>query len=111
MLLKQEFLHFPDNLQSNPRSIFAGLQRKYMSIICNSNSNWTFIALNLPKQEDSKAQQNKNMIKAMIYENWAKVFTRLQLTLKMKIKVTKKRVHTHQYMNALGLIFELSYHI
>ena len=25
----------------------------------NSNSNWTFIALNLPKQEDSKAQQNK----------------------------------------------------
>ena len=23
------------------------------------NSNWTFIALNLPKQEDSKAQQNK----------------------------------------------------
>ena len=27
--------------------------------ICNSNSNWTFIALNLPKQEDSKAQQNK----------------------------------------------------
>ena len=26
----------------------------------NSNSNWTFIALNLPKQEDSKAQQNKS---------------------------------------------------
>ena len=25
----------------------------------NSNSNWTFIALNLPKQEDSKMQQNK----------------------------------------------------
>ena len=25
----------------------------------NSNSKWTFIALNLPKQEDSKAQQNK----------------------------------------------------
>ena len=25
----------------------------------NSNSNWTFIALNLPKQEDSKVQQNK----------------------------------------------------
>ena len=24
-----------------------------------SNSNWTFIALNLPKQEDSKAQQSK----------------------------------------------------
>ena len=23
------------------------------------DSNWTFIALNLPKQEDSKAQQNK----------------------------------------------------
>ena len=26
----------------------------------NSNSNWTFIALNLPKQEDSKAQQTKS---------------------------------------------------
>ena len=26
----------------------------------DSNSNWTFIALNLPKQEDSKAQQNKS---------------------------------------------------
>ena len=24
----------------------------------DSNSNWTFIALNLPIQEDSKAQQN-----------------------------------------------------
>ena len=30
-----------------------------MSNNSNSNSNWTFIALNLPKQEDSKAQQNK----------------------------------------------------
>ena len=28
-------------------------------LILISNSNWTFIALNLPKQEDSKAQQNK----------------------------------------------------
>ena len=28
----------------------------------NSNSNWTFIALNLPKQEDSKAQQNKKQL-------------------------------------------------
>ena len=27
--------------------------------VLNSNSNWTFIALNLPKQEDSKVQQNK----------------------------------------------------
>ena len=26
---------------------------------CNSNSNWTFIALNLPIQEESKAQQNQ----------------------------------------------------
>ena len=26
----------------------------------HSNSNWTFIALNLPKQEDSKAQQTKS---------------------------------------------------
>ena len=25
----------------------------------NSNSNWTFIALNLPKQEDAKVQQSK----------------------------------------------------
>ena len=25
-------------------------------LVSNSNSNWTFIALNLPKQEDSKAQ-------------------------------------------------------
>ena len=30
-----------------------------MKVTHNSNSNWTFIALNLPKQEDSKAQQNK----------------------------------------------------
>ena len=29
-------------------------------VLTNSNSNWTFIALNLPKQEDSKAQQNKS---------------------------------------------------
>ena len=27
--------------------------------LTNSNSNWTFIVLKLPKQEDSKAQQNK----------------------------------------------------
>ena len=36
------------------------LQKKdYALALTNSNSNWTFIALNLPKQEDSKAQQNK----------------------------------------------------
>ena len=30
--------------------------------MCNySSSNWTFIALNLPIQEDSKAQQNKKI--------------------------------------------------
>ena len=27
-------------------------------VVANSNSDWTFIALNLPIQEDSKAQQN-----------------------------------------------------
>ena len=32
---------------------------KLQMLSSNSNSNWTFIALNLPKQEDSKAQQNK----------------------------------------------------
>ena len=32
---------------------------RHQSDWSNSNSNWTFIALNLPKQEDSKAQQNK----------------------------------------------------
>ena len=30
--------------------------------ITNSNSNWTFIALNLPIQEDSKAQQNQKAV-------------------------------------------------
>ena len=35
--------------------IYIGLASK----IHDSNSNWTFIALNLPKQEDFKAQQNK----------------------------------------------------
>ena len=35
------------------------LSRTVSEINSNSNSNWTFIALNLPKQEDSKAQQNK----------------------------------------------------
>ena len=29
---------------------------------CNSNSNWTFIALNLPIEEDSKAQQNRRAV-------------------------------------------------
>ena len=29
--------------------------------VSNSNSNWTFIALNLPNQEDSKVQQNKKL--------------------------------------------------
>ena len=33
----------------------------------NSNSNWTFIALNLPKQEDSKAQQNKKQTSKFLY--------------------------------------------
>ena len=33
----------------------------------NSNSNWTFIALNLPKQEDSKAQQNKRQSSQILY--------------------------------------------
>ena len=35
------------------------LYKHYLNSNSNSNSNWTFIALNLPKQEDSKAQQNK----------------------------------------------------
>ena len=33
----------------------------------HSNSNWTFIALNLPKQEDSKAQQNKKQSSKFLY--------------------------------------------
>ena len=37
----------------------SGLKMLYDPYDSNSNSNWTFIALNLPKQEDSKAQQNK----------------------------------------------------
>ena len=42
-------------LDQDPSSLFS-----QSSIhLCNSNSNWTFIALNLPKQEDSKVQQNK----------------------------------------------------
>ena len=37
------------------------LERSFYNACANSNSdsNWTFIALNLPKQEDSNAQQNK----------------------------------------------------
>ena len=35
------------------------IKRSHLTTNSNSNSNWTFIALNLPKQEDSKAQQNK----------------------------------------------------
>ena len=30
-----------------------------MTTLHNSNCNWTFIVLNLPIQEDSKAQQNQ----------------------------------------------------
>ena len=33
----------------------------------SSNSNWTFIALNLPKQEDSKVQQNKKQSIKFLY--------------------------------------------
>ena len=38
--------------------LLQGQMRTAKLKISNSNSNWTFIALNLPKQEDS-AQQNK----------------------------------------------------
>ena len=33
----------------------------------NSNSNWTFIALNLPEQEDSKVRQNKKQSTKFLY--------------------------------------------
>ena len=39
--------------------IHVNWPQDFCSVPGNSNSNWTFIALNLPKQEDSKAQQNK----------------------------------------------------
>ena len=43
-------------------------QSVHLSVhLSNSNSNWTFIALNLPKQEDSKAQQNKKQTSKFLY--------------------------------------------
>ena len=52
--------------QSNYGELFGGhksycMWRKCCSFVGNSNSNWTFIALNLPYSKGgSKAQQNKN---------------------------------------------------
>ena len=43
----------------SPTELRLKFQSTLYSTNSNSNSNWTFIALNLPKQEDSKAQQNK----------------------------------------------------
>ena len=51
-----------------------GLRHLRVCVFClknmsytDSNSNWTFIALNLPIQEDSKAQQNKKQLTKFQY--------------------------------------------
>ena len=43
------------------------LGAEFDSLDTNANSNWTFLALNLPEQEDFKAQQNKKQSTKILY--------------------------------------------